>query len=464
MTKFYNCTGYQNNSIMSKNNQFPDSKMKKVLLYLNKEIFEPTNYKLLPYDFDLYGGNTGNLLFFQASRQYLLNAGIDFDYYCQDMTINEINENYRCIILPTANLLSTNKKVRQRMRNYTELFSRSKIPVFILGIGAQAPDYNSLPDLYQTIKNDASAFIKTVYETGGQFSLRGYFTEELFKKLGFQQAVVTGCPSLYQHGRDLQVTTDKVKLSDFKPLINGTVEYLSTPKIRQFFKDYPQSQYLDQDQFLDILYKEFPLELSRKTMAKLLKKYSAAGLKLVTEKRLNLFADLPVWKKYIKDNQFNFAFGQRIHGNIISVLSNVPAVVHQHDSRTRELAEFFEIPTVSSTDGKSLYEIYENADYSRFNRNFAAKYDNFAGFLNRHGIISDMTPKKADNTNGLSEPQIINSEFISYLKEKFPNQNQLSKFFRFKRMTYKIFAHILPSNLGKKYMQKYIRLKNLLEI
>lgn len=438
--------------------------MKKVLLYLNKEIFEPTDYKLLPFDFDLYGGNTGNLLFFQASQQYLLNSGIDFDYHNPNMTIDEINEKYRCIILPTANLLSANKKMRQRMRSYTELFSQSKIPVFILGIGAQAPDYEALPDLYQTIKNDASAFIKSVYETGGQFSLRGYFTEELFKKLGFRQAVVTGCPSLYQQGRDLQVPTNKVDISEFKPLINGTVGYLSTPEVRRFFKDYQQSQYLDQDQFLDILYKEFPLKINDTIMAKLLKKYSATGLKLITENRLNLFADLPVWKKYIKDNNFNFAFGQRIHGNIISVLSNVPAVVHQHDSRTRELAEFFEIPTISSIGNKSLYEIYEKADYSNFNRNFAAKYDNFATFLNRHGIVSDIAPKKTDKTNELPLPQIINHEFIAYLKERLPDQNRLSKFFRFKRYFYKTFAHILPGKAGNKYMIKYTRLKNLLEI
>ncbi len=437
--------------------------MKKVLLYLNKEIFEPTDYKLLPFDFDLYGGNTGNLLFFQASQQYLLNSGIDFDYHNPDMTIDEINEKYRCIILPTANLLSANKKMRQRMRGYTELFTQSKIPVFILGIGAQAPDYEALPDLYRTIKDDASAFIKSVYDTGGQFSLRGYFTEELFKKLGFRQAVVTVCPSLYQQGRNLRVSTNKAELSDFKPLINGTVEYLSTPEIRKFFKDYPQSQYLDQDQFLDILYKKFPLNFNHKTMANLLKKYSLTGLKLVTEKRLNLFADLSVWKKFIKDNHFNFAFGQRIHGNIISVLSNIPAVVHRHDSRTRELAEFFEIPTISSIENKSLYEIYEKADYSNFNRNFAAKYDNFAAFLNRHGIISDIAPKKTDKTNDLPLPQIINSEFISCLKEKLPDNQSLSNFFRLKRYIYKTLAHIFPGKSGNKFMQKYIRLKNLLE-
>lgn len=438
--------------------------MKKILLYVNKEVFEPTDYHRLPHNFAFYGGNTGNLLFYQACRQYILNSGIEFDYYDNKMSPQYINENYSRIIFPTANLLSANKNTRRGMNNYTQKFQQSKIPVYVLGIGAQAPNFEALPKLYSAIKNDATDFIKTIYNTGGQFSLRGYFTEELFHKLGFKEAVVTGCPSLYQQGRNLQVSSTKVNETEFKPLLNGTIEYLCSPEIRQIFTSYPQCEYVDQDQFLEILYHKKQPQFDNKTIAGLLKNYSFTGLKLVTENRVKLIADFPVWKKYIQENNFNFSFGQRIHGNIISILSNVPAIVHQHDSRTRELAEFFEIPTLAKLPGnKTLYEIYQETDYSNFNHHFAAKYDNFSSFLNKFNILPNISQQTEISCNeDYPQPLILNAKYIAELKKQLPNEKQLSKFFRIKKATYKLLGCLLPGNLGTKYRKKSAVWQNLL--
>lgn len=65
---------------------------------------------------------------------------------------------------------------------------------------------------------------------------------------------------------------------------------------------------------------------------------------MLSENKIKLFYDIPIWMKYLKDKQFNFSFGSRIHGSILPILCNIPALVDCIDSRTREICEFFEIP------------------------------------------------------------------------------------------------------------------------
>ena len=60
------------------------------------------------------------------------------------------------------------------------------------------------------------------------------------------------------------------------------------------------------------------------------------------EHRTRFYVDPWPW---IEDLQgFDFSFGTRIHGTIAALLAGTPAVVLAHDSRTLELARYFDIP------------------------------------------------------------------------------------------------------------------------
>ena len=83
-------------------------------------------------------------------------------------------------------------------------------------------------------------------------------------------------------------------------------------------------------------------------------------MQLIKEGRVRLFYDIPVWSDFFQRENIDFSIGERIHGNLIALLNGVPAVVCPHDTRTRELAEFFEIPMVEDVSSKRyIYEIYE---------------------------------------------------------------------------------------------------------
>ena len=106
--------------------------------------------------------------------------------------------------------------------------------------------------------------------------------------------------------------------------------------------------------------------------------------------RVKLFPDMAIWRKYIQERGFHFSFGSRIHGNIMSILAGIPAVVYACDSRTRDMAEFFDIPMLMPTlsnEKIDLFQLYQNVDYSRFNCNIGPRYDEFEEFLQKYGIV-----------------------------------------------------------------------------
>ena len=85
----------------------------------------------------------------------------------------------------------------------------------------------------------------------------------------------------------------------------------------------------------------------------------------IASKILSLDVECNQVKIYVqKYKDFNFACGSRIHGNIMPILMGIPAAICPIDSRTREMAEFFDIPMITEKDlkKKSLYSIYLDTD------------------------------------------------------------------------------------------------------
>ncbi|GHU16200.1 hypothetical protein FACS1894163_05100 [Spirochaetia bacterium] len=402
--------------------------MKKLLIYHNKSkstdrrILEPTDYHSLWNEYRNDKGNSGNKLWLQTIVQCLTSPDIVYDYLTDGLTSEVINSEYDAIIAPRGNMFGIDR-IYTELQRLTNEFKKIRIPIYIVGVGAQAPDYKDINWLYLNIKKDAADFINTVYETGGEFGLRGYFTKELFDKLGFKDAAVIGCPSMYQMGKNLTVQNSKVARNDFKPLLNGNIRYLQYPKIEKVFNDHKDSVFMDQDQFIEILYSsEFQEKnnMSKKNIKELMNKYSTAGINLLCEGRIKLYYDVPTWFNFITQRGYNFSFGQRIHGNIAPILNGIPAVVHYHDSRTRELAEFFNIPMIDKIPkNKDLYDIYLDADYTRFNKEFESKFENFKNFLAKCNITESTDNKEAfkkiQNNIVFDEPIIINQQFIDKL-------------------------------------------------
>lgn len=370
-------------------------KKKNILLLYDNRIFDKQVLKPTEYDsfeeawIKQQFSNAGNKLYYTAVEQYLTKEDIDYSYYTGDETAEEINEKYDLAIFTTANIFNANPNVTPELEQFAEMISRFKIPVYILGCGLQCAGYDEIDALADAIREPTAKFLQAIYRTGGELALRGYATKEFLDKVMPNTAVVTGCPSFYQRGSGLQISNDKVSEEQFKPSINGNLKYLKKIGMLQVFDQYSNSIYVDQDELAQVLYFRRPGRYNN-TM-ELVRKRTLYSVKLLAENRVRFFYDVPVWLSWFREENISFSCGSRIHGNIAATLAGIPAMVMYRDARTRELAEFFELPDNPKYDvNKSLYEIYLEADYTKFNAHFADKFRAFEDFVVSHGISHDL--------------------------------------------------------------------------
>lgn len=329
--------------------------------------FYPANYIEENLDYKA-AGNTGNFIFTRALETYL----IDKDLYYNVPGRN----NAGICIVNCANLLGEHG--RREMKLLTSGIKTSPCKFYFIGLGAQAPidySFNLSDDTKKIIKN----FIKAILNSGGGIGLRGFYTAELLCKLGFSDSDfdVIGCPSMYINGRNFQLYKDEsITLQCFRPIICDRINSsLFNKSAEKLFTDY-ESTYICQDECYPYLYRGKSLPDSLNTAAR----------QMFYKNRVKLFLDVDAWIKEIRNH--NFSFGCRFHGNALAITNSVPAVINVIDSRTRELAEFFNIPYVKTIDYEeiNLYEIYQNADYRKFNEGYKAKFDNFKAFFTKHRI------------------------------------------------------------------------------
>ena len=343
------------------------------------DIFSPTNYADMSCVFrqqEICCPNLGNRLWFQGLVSEISGKENTLSYFHEGMSKDYINESFDMIVAPMANVFHV--AFSDLLLRLADRFRGIRIPVYVIACGVQADGYDSLDTLCAAIKEPAQAFMRSVYDTGGEFALRGYFSKEFFDRMGFSSAVVTGCPSLYQLGRNLRISNNKVSEKSFRPLVNGNAN-----KYIAMAEHYPHAEFFDQERFFHILHDQYQT-LNLRTMVH---NYGYQPTQWLLSEQIKMIPNMNDWWNYLQDSGFHFSFGSRIHGSIMPILAGIPAAMTPQDSRTREMAEFFDIPTVDAED-KSLYEIYLETDYSAFNAAFAQKYDAYEKFLISHGIAA----------------------------------------------------------------------------
>lgn len=369
--------------------------------------------------------NVGNKLWFQSIISEITSSDNQLVYYNSSMSADMINSEFDMVLAPMANVFSAG--YIDLLNHLSDHFEKIKIPVYVVACGVQTESYDTLNDLIAEIKAPATRFIKSIYNTGGEFALRGYFTKEFFSRLGFNSAVVTGCPSLYQFGANYfdDFPEEKVSESEFKPVFNGVITNYT-----KYMNMYPSSQFIDQNQYYNILNdKEF---LDNNSVKELIKRYSFDELLLLSDNRVKLFPDMVCWMNYLKNSKFNFSIGERIHGNIMPILSGVPSIVVAHDSRTQEMAEFFNIPLIEINEFKkcnSIYDLYLDMDYSKFKSTYSEKYYDFEKFLNSIGIVSKINAENKFMSDDYLNIICENENKLKSINEDLHNKKMLYKFY-----------------------------------
>jgi len=329
--------------------------------------------------------NYANRLWFQGIVSCIDTNENQLFYYNEIMSFEEINNKFDMIIIPQANLFS--ERFKKQIIVFCDFIRNIKIPVFFVACGAQARSYNHIDLLVKSIGDCSKRLIDLVYTTGGEFALRGKFTKEFFDLIGTNTAAVTGCPSIFQLGRDLKISNEKCSKNDFVPIFNGNSE-------KECLR-YSNSYFIDQDVFFRFLYNtDFSIDsISKNEIRQLIKAYGYDKIKLLFNNRIKLFVDMNDWYNFLIHRNISFSFGSRIHGNIMPLLAGIPSAIIAEDTRVQELAEYFNIPLYNSKKHIDIYDYYMSVDYTEFNKNFSQRFDVFEKFLCDHSIVKKVNQK-----------------------------------------------------------------------
>jgi len=362
--------------------------MTRYLLHAGKDHFAPTRFegKSVAEVYDIIGGNTGNLLFAHSMYKYLLaseDTVLDSNFYSfhreTPVDADRINADYDAVVIPASNWLSG--QMAENLPVMASHIRRLKIPCVVIGLGAQSSwDYDK--GFLDAIREPALEFLAAVSERSATIGVRGQFTAECLETLGFNNARVIGCPSFFLHGENFSLEKKEVAKDSLRFVVNAPPAVLEE-SFGRFLET--GGEFIAQGD--DIELKAFlqPEELTDRDCLRLLE--LGALLRLKFSGRARMFSDVRPWMEYLRG--FDFCFGTRIHGNIIAILSRVPALVLTQDSRTREIAEFLRIPhrrLSSLQEAASACRLFEEYDPSAMNAAYPGNFRNFVEFLEENSL------------------------------------------------------------------------------
>lgn len=363
--------------------------MPRILLRAGKSPFEQVSPATVFWD-DLIARNNGNLLFAHSAYKMLSAPGVEINVtrYRNPPAeeADEINEKYDAIVLPLANAFRPD--FENQLVSLTALIRKLKIPVVVVGVGTQA-ELGSDPNQKRRLDDTAKAFLSAVLDRSASVGVRGEFTKLYLNSLGFSAVEVIGCPSMFLYGDRLTVAKRVASLDASSPiavnLTNGMPKNIG-PLYQQVYAQRPNATYMPQSR-ADLAMLLWGQPADRGKEGDLLPR--SPDHPMIASGRVRFFTDVTPWIDFLKAR--DFSFGTRIHGNVFAILAGTPGYVIAHDSRTLELARYFEIPhcQVSDiTERTSVEALYDEADYGPLVKNHATRFATYHAFLEKNGIDS----------------------------------------------------------------------------
>ncbi|MFH9858227.1 polysaccharide pyruvyl transferase family protein [Streptomyces sp. NPDC017202] len=367
--------------------------MKRILLRSGKSPFD-----VLPVEEalhrDVIATNSGNLIFSDAAHKILTTP--DTEVVSNSMrtevaAAGRINEEYDAFVVPLANAFRpTFEPALQRL---TRLIGKLRIPVVVLGVGAQA-GLDQDPARLKAMEPTVRAFCSAVLERSASIGVRGEFTEKYLTDMGFRDVEVIGCPSMFLHGDRLTVEKRVESLTpESRIAVNGSHTAVRSGGLHRIITrthaHYPNLRYIGQNltDAKQLHWRDVDSPAGRVTQMP-----THPDHPMYREDKVRVYVDPVRWMDDLRD--FDYSFGSRIHGNIAALLAGTPATVLAFDSRTLELCRYFEIPhrllneVPADLDPATLYE---EADFGPLTGNHRERFERFTGFLDKNGLENTFT-------------------------------------------------------------------------
>lgn len=341
------------------------------------------------------GYNTGNMVWYEAVKK-----SIKFQEeleWIDKAGYGKIRDKYCDVVwvLPMANHISIGNTVLEREAD--SLITKTNDRVVIMGLGAQLTDTLNTPKkLMSALPIERINAIKCLAERSVSIGVRGAVTAECLDCIGVHNYRIIGCPSFYSNKAAVVSVCEKRLSSNERISLNisaygneGMASFLNLIKNAGLFNT---SRYILQDMldFPKTIFNNLPI--TERHMRERFPGFdmSAEAFTDYVKRQGVIFKDIDSWNSFFTESQIQLSVGARFHGNMIALLSGVPAIWLTHDSRTKELCECMNLPHIEIEKVIQIEEFDELLETANYGDNFKKIYEkNFAAymlFLNENGL------------------------------------------------------------------------------
>lgn len=319
------------------------------------------------------GQNLGNL----AIGTYVNKQFSNTDYIGFSANADEVNEKYDMLLIAAANFINPSFDLGR----WADFLEKIDIPVVCIGIGAQAPSFST----YFKVNPGTERFIRVLSEKTEVIGTRGYYTAEILDSWGIKNIEPIGCPTSYSSCRN---TYEKPKLKSTK-MVSLTGSNYQADVLRKSLETLKGSsyKYFAQDEYVWM----DDLDSLSIQGGVLKAKMPGAEYGSSTDMPIYYCSTISEWGQ--EAAECDFAFGTRMHGNMVAFKNGVPTVWIHVDSRTQELCEYLGLPGIAKQsfleDGslEKLADIYESSNFeTKYLNNYAKYYD----FLCARGLSNNL--------------------------------------------------------------------------
>jgi len=283
-------------------------------------------------------------------------------------------------------------------------------PVIALGVGAQAAAYRRL-----SLTEGSIAFWRLVAEKSTSLGVRGAYSAEVLEGLGIRNLRIIGCPSFYRSRRGRRpirrvlplsarvgLTLNRMLAGDYTP--DAAATRLAQARLLAAVARRPGSRLYAQGEREEMLFALGRPDQRAARLEQVLAAYALPDDPYVREllaARLVAHLGIEAWEADLAAH-VEVVVGLRLHGNVMALQQGIPAIPFVYDTRTREMADLFRLPSVEAQLSRpvDLDALIGEADFAPFERAYAENFATYRSFLDENGLSHKLPTAKAVAAGG----------------------------------------------------------------
>lgn len=312
------------------------------------------------------GANSGNLMFQYAASQIIDAPQVHVSLAETPYGDTAALRGAAALVFPAANHL----RLGADWTGLANYIGNLKLPVIVLGLGAQSPKLGGESDTIAALKADPQVMrlVDVLREKAAFVSVRGPYSQTVCAALGLSGTEVLGCPSALlnpdpQAGaameRRLKAVRDRLSADPAAPVrlavtAAAPFEIRPDPPKRDLERRLfgwamaNEGLYVQQSggvaamQAADGHWYKLDRNARRSITAVMAPEADAVDVWAYMARNGRFYLSAPAWRDEMRE--MDLVIGTRLHGNMAALAAGTPGIIIAHDSRTGELGQTMHLP------------------------------------------------------------------------------------------------------------------------